>query len=50
MGPGGGPLMMMIDEGCFVSADFKSFRKGCGAGRGPTNDDEEFCFSCFQVF
>ena len=32
MGPGKGPTN--DDEGFFVYADFKCFRKGCGAARG----------------
>ena len=35
------------DEGFFVSADFKCFRKGVWCcERGPTNDDEEFTVLC----
>ena len=37
------------DDGFFVSADFG---RGCGAERGPTNDDEGFSvstdFKCFR--
>ena len=41
------------DEGFFVSADFKCFRKGgVGMGRVPNNDGEGFIvsadFKCFR--
>ena len=40
MGLGIGPSN--DDEGFFVSADFKCFRKGCEPGKGPNNDDKGF--------
>ena len=43
MGPGGGPLMMMKDSSFLLILDVLG--RGCGARRGPTNDNEGFIVS-----
>ena len=46
----GGPLMMMKDSLFLLISNV--LRRGCGAGRGPNNDDEGFFvsadFKCFR--
>ena len=43
MWPGGSPLMMM--RGSLFVLISNVLGRGCGAGRGPTNDDEGFFIS-----
>ena len=49
-GRGRGPLMMMKDSLFLLISNVLG--RECGAGRGPTNDDEEFFissdFKCFR--
>ena len=50
MGPGGGPLMIMKDSLFLLISNVLG--RECGAGRGPTGNDEEFLvfadFKCFR--
>ena len=48
-GWGGGPLMSLKDSLFLLISNVS--RRGCGTGRGPTNDDEGFFVSAnFQFF
>ena len=49
MGLGGGPLMMM--KVILFRLILNILGRGCGAGKGPTNDDEGFLVSAdFKYF